>query len=306
MGKVYVIGHKHPDTDSIVAAIAYAHFKGVIDQDDDYIPARAGDLNPETKFVLDKYKIPVPELLEDASGKKIILVDHNEMGQVVKGTSEAVILEIVDHHRLGDIQTSAPILFHAEPVGSTSTIIADFYFYHKVPLTKEMASILLAAILSDTVILKSPTTSEKDRVIADKLNEIVGVDLEEFGMEVKSAKSSIKGMTANEVIMKDFKELKKKNAKYGIGQIEVVHYDEALERREELMKELKNIKEAHGYKLAILMVTNIIEEATKLWFSGNAEIIKKALGKEPVGGEVYLPGVMSRKSQVVPKIQDVL
>lgn len=306
MGKVYVIGHKHPDTDSVVAAIAYANFKGVVDQDDDYIPARAGELNPETKFVLDKFNINVPELLKDASGKQIILVDHNEMGQVVEGTENAIILEIIDHHRLGDIQTSAPILFHAEPVGSTSTIIADFYFYHKVPLSKKIASILLAAILSDTVILKSPTTTEKDKLMTEKLNEIVGVDIEEFGMEVKSAKSSIKGMNANEVIMKDFKELDKNNKKYGIGQIEVVHYDESLKRRDELIKELNNIKEAHGYKIAILMVTNIIEEASKLWFSGDPEIIKKAFGKKPEDSEVYLPGVMSRKSQIVPKIQDVL
>jgi manganese-dependent inorganic pyrophosphatase len=306
MSKVYVIGHKNPDTDTIVAAIGYAYFKGQVDKDDEYIPARTGELNGETKFVLDKFNIPVPELLTDASGKKIILVDHNEMGQVVNGTDKATILEIIDHHRLGDIQTSAPIMFHAEPVGSTSTIITDFLLYHKISIPKGIAGVLLAGILSDTVIFKSPTTTEKDKRMGEELNKILKLDIQSFGMEVKSAKSSIKGMTPNEVITKDFKEHEKNNTKYGVGQIEVVHYNEALERKDELINELKNIKEAHGYKLCILMVTNIIDESSKIWFAGDKEIIKKALGKEPKNNELFLPGVMSRKKQITPKIQDAL
>ena len=121
MEKIYVVGHKSPDTDSVVAAIAYAEFKGKIDVDDEYIPARAGELNSETKYVLEKFNIPIPMLLENAEGKKIILVDHNEMGQVVNGAVKARIFEIIDHHKIGGFQSSAPIMFHAEPVGSTST-----------------------------------------------------------------------------------------------------------------------------------------------------------------------------------------
>jgi len=305
MDKIYVIGHKNPDTDTIVAAIGYAYFKGQIDKDDEYIPARTGELNEETKLVLKKFKVPVPKLLTNASGKKVILVDHNAMGQVIDGVENATILEIIDHHRVGDIQTSAPIMFHAEPVGSSSTIVADFLMYHKIKIPKAIASLLLAGLLSDTVILKSPTTTEKDVRIANELAKQTGLDIQKFGLEVKKAKASIAKMTANEVIMKDFKEYGNRNYQYCAGQIEVIDYGEAIARREEIMAELEAIRVASGYKLAILLVTNIIEKASKLWFTGDTEMIKKVFG-EPNDGEVYLPGVMSRKKQVVPPIQDAL
>lgn len=306
MADVYVIGHKSPDTDSIVAAIAYSDFKKKIDFDDNYIPARTGELNPETKHVLNKLKIPEPMLMDNVSGKNIILVDHNEIGQVVNGAESARILEIIDHHKIGSMQTSAPILFHAEPIGSTSTIIADFYFYHKVPLTNKMASLLLAGILSDTVIFKSPTTTEKDKLIAKKLNRIAGLDLMKYGMEIKQAKASIKGKTANELIMSDFKEFEKNGFKYGVSQIEVVHYDEAVKRKKELITELSNIADSKGLNLGLLMITNIIEESTRLLFTSHEELIKKAFKKEVAGNEVLLPKVMSRKAQVVPLIQEAL
>ncbi|MBN1923688.1 MAG: manganese-dependent inorganic pyrophosphatase [Nanoarchaeota archaeon] len=304
--KIIVVGHKSPDTDSIVAAIAYAYFKGKVDLDDEYVPARAGELNPETEYVLKLFNVPVPELVEDVSGKKVILVDHNEMGQVVNGTHEATILEIIDHHKIGGLQTSSPILFHAEPIGSTCTIVADFFFYHNIKLTKELASILLAGILSDTVIFKSPTTTEKDKNIANKLNEIAKLDIQKFGLDVKKSKSSIKGLSANDLIMSDFKEFEKEGFKYGVGQIEVVHYDEAVERKKEIISELKNIGDANGLNMALLMVTNIIEESTKLWFTSHEDLIKKAFNQPVKDNEVFLKGVMSRKKQVVPKIQDII
>lgn len=304
--KVFVIGHKSPDTDSVVAAIGYAKFKSEIDKDDEYVPARAGELNPETAYVLERFNIPVPELLTNAKGKKIILVDHNEMGQVIDGADEATIFEIIDHHKIGDLQTSAPIMFHAEPIGSTCTIIADFFFYHKIDLSKKLASALLAGILSDTVIFKSPTTTDKDKRIANKLSDICGLSIQEFGMEVKKSKSSIAKMTANEVILKDYKTFEKNDCKYGVGQIEVVDEGEALERRDELMAELESIRVANGLKLNILMVTNIISESSRLWFAGDAGLMTKSFGQEPVGNELILPGVMSRKLQVVPKIQESL
>jgi len=304
--KIYVIGHKNPDTDSICAAIAYAHFKNKLEEEDEYVAVAAGPVNAETKFVLDYFKLDAPEILTDASGKKIILVDHNEMGQVIEGADKAEIFEIIDHHRIGDIQTGSPILFHAEPIGSTSTIVADFFFYHKVELPKEIAGILLAAILSDTVIFKSPTCTEKDKRIAMKLAEIAGLDPEKFGTEVKKAKSSIKGKSANELIMADFKEYKKGNIKYGIAQIEGVDYEEVDARKEELLRELNAMREAQGEELALLMVTNITKEETRLWVSGNREIVKKAFGKDVIDNEVLLPNVMSRKKQVVPEIEKVI
>jgi len=304
--KIYVIGHKNPDTDTIVAAIGYAFYKNKLEKCHDYVAMSTGELNEETKHVLKKFNVKKPEILRNAEGKKIILVDHNEMGQVVEGADKAQILEIIDHHKIGDLQTSAPILFHAEPVGSSSTIVADFLMYHQIPIPVDIASLLLAGILSDTVIFKSPTTTEKDKKIAEKLAKQTSLNIQSFGMEVKKAKASIERMTADEVIMKDFKEFEFNNYRFGVGQIEIVDYGEALERRDELMSELERIRESSGYKLAILMVTNILEEATKLWFTGDEDLIKKVFKKEPKNGEVFLPGVMSRKLQVIPPIQDAL
>ena len=304
--KIYVIGHKNPDTDTIVAAMGYAFYKNKLEKTNKYVAMSTGELNDETKHVLQKFKIKKPEIMRNAADKKIILVDHNEMGQVVDGAENAQILEIIDHHKIGDLQTSAPILFHAEPVGSSSTIVADFLMYHKIPIPVDMAGLLLAGILSDTVIFKSPTTTEKDKRIAKKLAEQTSLNINEFGMEVKKAKASINRLTADEVIMKDFKEFSKGNYKFGVGQIEIVDYGEALERRKELMDELERIRISSGYKIAILMVTNILEEATKLWFKGDGELIKKVFKKEPKNNEVFLPGVMSRKKQIVPPIQEAI
>lgn len=306
MAKVYVTGHKNPDTDSVISAIAYAYFKSKVDIDDEYIPVIAGEPNSETNYVLERFKIKKPELIKNVSDKKIILVDHNEMGQVVDGTDKATIFEIIDHHKIGGLQTGAPIMFHAEPVGSTCTIIADFIFYHQLPLTKELAGALLAGILSDTVIFKSPTTTEKDRRIAVKLADLSGLVIDEFGLEVKKAKASIAKMSANDIIMKDFKEFSKNDYKYGIGQIEIVDYAEAINRKKELLKELDNVRQVSGLKTAGLMVTNIIVEETKLWLSGETEIIKKAFNKTIKDSEIILPGVLSRKKQIIPPIEAVL
>lgn len=306
MARVYVTGHKNPDTDSVISAIAYAYFKSKVDVDDEYIPVIAGEPNDETTYVLNRFKIKKPELITNVSEKKIILVDHNEMGQVVDGTDKAIIFEIIDHHKIGGLQTGAPIMFHAEPVGSTCTIVADFIFYHQLPLSKELAGALLAGVLSDTVIFKSPTTTEKDKRIASKLADLSGLVIDEFGLEVKKAKSSIAKMSANDIIMKDFKEFEKKSYKYGIGQIEIVDYAQAIARKKELLKELDNVRQVSGLNTASLMVTNIILEETKLWLTGETEIITKAFNKTIKDSEIILPGVLSRKKQVVPLIEAVL
>ncbi len=306
MEKIYVIGHKSPDTDTICSSIAYAYFKNQLEETNKYEARRTGELNEETKLVLEKFKVPVPELLTNISGKKVILVDHNEMGQVVDGIENAEVLEIIDHHKIGDLQTKAPILFHAEPVGSTCTIVADFMFYHRIPIPDKIAGLLLSGILSDTVILKSPTTTEKDRKYVKLFSKQLDIDYEKYGMEIKKAKSSIAKLTPNEIITKDFKEFNVGKYKFGVGQIEVVDYSEAIERKNEIMKELDLFRQANGYIIAALMVTNILKEETKLWFSGDELVIKKAFNKEPKDNEVYLPGVMSRKKQVVPPIQEAL
>ena len=300
--KIFVVGHKNPDTDSICSAIAYAEFKQM--DGINAVAARAGEINPETKFVLEHFDAEEPVLLESAAGKKIILVDHNEKSQAVDGIDKAEIMEIIDHHRIGDIETPSPIFFHAEPVGSSATIIADFFEKAGKKLSKKTAGLLLSALLSDTVILKSATTTDKDKEVAKRLASIVNEDIESFGMEIKKAKSSIAGKSARDIIKQDFKiyDLSKKIA---VCQIEIVDDEEVKKMREELLEEMEKVRKEEQCALIAMMVTNIMREGTELLVAGDESIVEEAFGKV-VNHSIYLPGVMSRKKQVIPKLEKIL
>ena len=306
MDNVFVVPHKNADTDGVAAAIGYAFFKNKLEKTTKYKAAIPGKLNSETLFVLDKVKMKAPETIDNLAGKKVILVDHNEVGQTVDGVEKAEVLEIIDHHKIGGMQTSSPIMFHAEPLGSTCTIVLDFIEYHKIECPADIATLLLAGILSDTVIFKSPTTTEKDKGIASRIAKKLYIDVNAFGMDIKKAKASIKDLSANKVVMSDYKEYEKKGIKYGVGQIEVVDYSEAMARKQELLKELDAVMTAAGQKLGLLMVTHILEEATKLFVRGDYGLAKQAFNKEVKDGEIILPKVMSRKKQVVPLIEAAL
>ncbi len=298
-----VIGHKNPDTDTTVSAIVYAYYKNQITKSENYKPARAGELNEETKLALKKFGFSEPELVVNGEDKELVLVDHNEPKQMIDNANN--IIEVLDHHKVS-LQTSKPILFHTEPVGSTSTIIAKKMIKDGLVIPNNMAGLLLSGILSDTVIFKSATTTQEDKSIALRLAEQLNINAEEYGMELKKAKSSIKNKTSREVIMSDFKKFDTNNYSYGIGQLEVVDYDEANERKNEIISELERIRVEEGLRTAMLMVTNILRNETRLWFTGDEEVIKKAFNKEPKNNEVLLEGVMSRKKQVVPPIDEAL
>lgn len=304
--KIYVIGHKNPDTDSVCSAIAYADFKNKV-EDDDHVAARAGELNEETKFVLDYFGVKVPQLLTSVAGKKVILVDHFESGQVLEGIKEAEIFEVVDHHRIGDLETAKPILYHAEPIGSTATIIAEFYFYHRLKLSKPIAGILLASILSDTVAFKSSTCTEKDKRAAKKLAKLVGVkDIVGFGIEIKKAKASLKGLTAEQVLMSDYKDFNFPKGSVGIGQVEVMDVSEAETMRRGILSAMEKLHKEKGNKLVALMVTNIIDEYTNLYVVGDVGLAERAFGRKMTNGYVHVSGGMSRKKQIAPAFSELL
>ncbi|HDD72752.1 MAG TPA: manganese-dependent inorganic pyrophosphatase, partial [Candidatus Aenigmarchaeota archaeon] len=286
------------------SAIAYARFKERVCEGR-YIPARAGDINPETRFVLEHFNIREPELLENAEGKKLILVDHNEATQAISGLEGAEILEVIDHHKV-NFRYDRPIYFLSKPLGSTATIIAEMFFSKGLEIEKGIAGILLSSILSDTVIFKSPTTTEMDREIAEKLAEISGIsDIQGFGIEIKKAKSSIKGLSASEVILSDFKDFDLRGKKVGIGQIEVVDMKEVLERKEEILQELNRIKDERGYALVILAATDIINEGSELLIAGDKSKVEEAFGKRIENSSVYIQGLMSRKKQITPALERV-
>ncbi|RJX16301.1 manganese-dependent inorganic pyrophosphatase [Candidatus Bathyarchaeota archaeon] len=305
---VYVVGHKSPDTDSICSAIAYAYLKqkkfGVNAK-----PARQGEINPETKFVLEKFGFEVPELLTDGTGKKVILVDHNEKAQSLDNLDKAEILEIIDHHKIGDVTTPNPIFFLAMPVGCSATIITKLYEEYGVEIPKNIAGIMLSSILSDTVVFKSPTTTDLDKETCKKLAKIAGIeDFEKFGVELKTikAKGDLEQKTPKELLMSDFKDYVMAGKKVGVGQIELIELSVIETIKPKLLEEMTKLKKEEGYHSIFLMLTDIMKEGTELLtLTDDPSIVKKAFGKELKENSVWLEGVMSRKKQVVPPLEKV-
>lgn len=239
--------------------------------------------------------------------KKLILVDHNEKKQAVDGVEEAEILEIVDHHRVGDLQTISPIYFHNEPVGSTSTLVAEKFINMKLALSRNLAGLLLSGILSDTMLFKSPTTTGKDLSIAAKLQEISGLEPLSWGKTIFENSRKLDKRDDEELIFEDLKEYESEELIFAISQVETVDLTSFSRRKVSLLKSMQDICERKAYAFICLMVTGILEEGTELLFAGEkSSLVDRAFGSHSEKGEIYLRGVMSRKKQVVPVIYEAL
>ena len=299
---VYVIGHTSPDLDSVVAAISYAQLKNKISSSQQHQPAVAGEINKETGYALDRFGFSAPEKLDQASEQELILVDHNEFSQAVSGVEEAEIQEVLDHHKV-NFQYGSPITFRSLPWGASCTIIAEEYESQGVELDAGLAGLMLSAILVDTVITKSPTCTEKDKEVIEKLARIAGIeDWQQFGMELFKVRSSVQDSSASEIIQGDFKEFETSLGMIGIGQVETVDVSEFDDRQEELLQELENMRQQQGYHTAVLFITDIIKEGSRfLVATSDQEKAEEALGAQLEGGVVYLDGIISRKKQVAPK-----
>ncbi|MBV0922945.1 manganese-dependent inorganic pyrophosphatase [Halomicroarcula limicola] len=302
---LYVIGHQQPDTDTVCSAIAYARLKQR--QGTDAVPARAGEMNPETQFVLDRAGVETPSRLDDAAGERLVLVDHNEHSQTVSGAREAEIVEVVDHHRIGDVTTSDPIFFRNEPVGSTATILTQLYDAADESIDEETAQLLLSGLLSDTVVLRSPTTTDRDRTVAERLAELAGLDVEEYGKELLQQKSKLGEKSPREMVLGDFKEFEFGAHEVGIGQVETVEPATVLEQREAVLAAMDDVVDEREYATLLLLVTDLLEEeSTVLLAGGHEDTVGEALDATFTDREAFLPGVMSRKKQVVPPLEDAL
>lgn len=294
---VYVVGHKSADTDTVCSAIVYAKIRG-------YTPVTQGPINEETAFVLDKFSVPVPKELGSAEGKKLVLVDHNEASQAPDNMDKAEIVEIIDHHKM-NFSYHSPIPILVEPVGSTATILAKKY-KDVVAKDKAMAGLLLGALLSDTVVFKSPTTTQEDKDVAAELAKIAGIgDIPKFGIDVKKAKANIADKPIKDVIFADFKNFDFAGKKVGIGQTEVVDLTDVYNRASEVVNFLTDLKAKEGYEMVIFIATDIIKEGSELYFMGDKAKIEKAFNTKAGDASVYIPGLMSRKKQVVPVVQKV-
>ena len=304
MSKVFVTGHKNPDTDSICSALSYAALKqakGV-----EAVAVRLGEVNKETQYALDYFQVEAPELIASVEEKQaVMLVDHNELAQSVDGLDKAELLEIVDHHRLGGLNTANPIFVHIEPVGCTATIITKMFDCQKVELPKKIAGLLLSAIVSDTVLFKSPTCTEQDKAAAEKLAVIAGVNLKEYGMAMLKAGADLGDLTPAQIAKTDSKPFSFGKYKAIVAQISVMDTADILAKKAELVAAMQELCQNEGYDMSLLMVTDIMEESTELVFVGEPkQLIADAFGKDASGDSIYLPGVMSRKKQIVPQLTE--
>ena len=303
MAKIYVVGHKNPDNDSIMAAYTLAHLRNALDAENEYVPVRLGEMPAESAMLFEQYGVEPLEFIDHVEeGDKVFLVDHNERGQAVDGLENAEIVGVLDHHRIADVQTAAPIEFLNLPWGSTTSILTMLYSVFNVELEEKIAAFLLSAILTDTVILKSPTATEKDRSHVEKLSKILAVDAVEFGMKIFKSRGGDEDVSVEDICNRDSKEFNFGGRKCWIAQYETVDLEGLRPRTEEIAAQVKKIQEEGGYDAALMLLTDIIVEGSDFIPAGDTNFIADAFGISFDDGPVWMPGVLSRKKQVAARL----
>ena len=303
---VYVFGHRNPDSDSIIGAIALSYLKNQV-ENEEYIPAKQGDISAETAFILEQfgYADKEPVLKTSVAGEKVYLVDSTDKPHFQDDIDEATIVGIVDHHKLGDIMTSTPLEAWIRPIGSSNTVIYEMYRCYGVDVPKEIAGMMMLAILSDTVIFKSPTCTKVDTKAVKELAQIAGIeDYKKLAMDMFIVKSAVDGASARELNTRDYKEFNMNGTKVGIGQLEMVDIAVLEPREDELLEDMKKMKEENGLHTVLILLTDIMKEGSKLLVvSDDPSKIEAAFNVKLENNRAWLDGVLSRKKQVVPFVQ---
>lgn len=303
---VKIFGHQNPDTDTIASAIVLADIEKKLGTD--CTSNRLGEISAETQYALDYFKVEAPELINSVNdGDEVMLVDHNEFQQSADQLEKATILKVYDHHRIANFQTESPLYYRAEPVGCTATILNKVYKENNLDISEAMAGLMISAIISDTLLFKSPTTTEEDIAAAKELKEIADVDLDTYGVDMLKAGASTKDKTAEALITGDAKTFEMGSKKTRIAQVNVVDVDEVFERKEELKNAINKEIEEDNYDLFVLIVTDILKSDSKVLSLGaDASSIEKAFDVALDDNTAILEGVVSRKKQVVPNITKAL
>ena len=303
---IHVTGHSNPDTDSVTAAIGLATLLNAQGQDAKAcMQSSLEKLNPESTVVLEKFGLAAPEEMMDAAGKTVALVDFSDIGQAPANITDAEVVTIVDHHKVGDITTNNPILVRTEPVGCTGTVLNKMFKDAGVAIPKDVAGGMLAAILSDTVNFKSPTCTDDDKAAVAELKAIAGVDdTDALFMDMLKAKSSVEGVPAKDLLFRDYKDFDMNGNKVGVGQLELATLDQVADIRDDLLNAMKEVK-ADGRHSVLLMLTDVVKEGTDLVVVSDDEaLIAGAFGGTLDGTSMWVDGMMSRKKQTVPNLQE--
>lgn len=305
MTKVLIFGHQNPDTDAIGAAIAFANLQKELGVDAEAVAL--GTPNEETQFALDHFGVSAPRVVETIAGETsdVMLVDHNEFQQSAADIEDLNILAVVDHHRIANFQTANPLYYRAEPVGCTSTIVLKLYKENNVTIPKEIAGMMLSAIVSDTLLFKSPTCTPEDVDAANALAEIAGVDLNGYGLDLLKAGTNLGDKSEAELLDLDAKSFPMNGKTVRVAQVNTVDIEEVFARQDALRDAMLTENTKNGYDLFLLLVTNILDSDSELLVAGEPrEKVTEAFGVELKNDRASLPGVVSRKKQVVPQLTE--
>ncbi|MEG0384971.1 MAG: manganese-dependent inorganic pyrophosphatase [Solibacillus sp.] len=307
MSKVLVFGHKNPDTDTVTSAIVYAYLKQQIGVDAEAV--RLGEVNNETQFALNKFGFEAPRLIGNVKdeAQQVILVDHNEFQQSAEGIESVQITEVIDHHRIANFQTADPLYFRAEPVGCTATILNKIFKENGVAIPANIAGLMLSAIVSDTLLFKSPTCTEQDVKAGEELAKIAGVDAAEYGLAMLKAGADLSDKSLEDLLSLDAKGFEFGAYKATVAQVNAVDIEDVLGRQEELVNLLNKDVANNGLDLFFFVVTDILNNDSTAVAAGQvAEAAAKAFGATIENGRIVLPGVVSRKKQIVPVLTEGL
>lgn len=303
MSKVLVFGHQNPDTDAITSAISFAYLQNQLGVNAEAVAL--GNVNEETAYALNYFNVAAPRVIETAGSEttQVMLVDHNEAQQSVSDIKELEVVAVVDHHRIANFETANPLFYRAEPVGCTNTIILKMYKEHGITIPKEIAGLMLSAIVSDSLLFKSPTCTEEDVKAAKELATIADVDLDTYGLDMLKAGTNLSDKTALQLIDGDAKTFPMGDKNLRIGQVNTVDVQDVLSRQAELEEEMAKQNEANSFDMFVLVVTNILDsDSVALVVGGPKEKLEEAFNVTLENNVAFLEGVVSRKKQVVPQL----
>lgn len=300
MGKTYIFGHRNPDTDTITSSLVMANLEKALGNEE-AVACRLGNVNKETEYVLNYLGIEAPELIEGVEdGANVILVDHNSPKESIENLESVNILKVVDHHKIA-LETSYPLYYRAEPVGCTETVMYKLYKENNVEVDKKIATLMLSAIISDTLLLKSPTTTAEDIKAVEELAGIAGIDPQTYGLDMLKAGTDLSTFSIDEILHLDAKKIDFKEVKSMVNQVNTASIPEVMKMKEELEARMNEIIAEENLDLFMLLITDIVNSNSQVIALGkDASLVEKAYGVKLEDNTALLEGVVSRKKQVVP------
>ncbi len=305
MTKYLVFGHKNPDTDAVSAAIAMSYFLEKLGEEAE--PVALGEMNDETSFALNYFNVNTPRIITSVANEteKVALVDHNEPIQSVDDIADVQIDYVVDHHRISGFETAQPLFYRAEPIGSTSTILYKMFNEYDFDIPQSIAGLMLSAIISDTLLFKSPTCTNQDKSAAYELAKMADVSIDEYGLELLKSGTNLAGKTETELINSDAKNFEMNGRQVRISQINVIGFEDMLERKNAILGQMNKELAENNYDLSLLVITDILESTSIGFVAGTEDVfVEKAFNQSIVNKQIELEGVVSRKKQVVPQITE--